>query len=513
MNRIFIYVFALFVCMGFISCSETDNVDVKNHFSFSEIKELDLSLLENDECAIGYFTLDATGKCVISSDKMWVTFSTAKDGEYFHDIQCNENIESVYVKVGNEAREFVDAIAVVTLFADGEEFVVGTITRSSKSYSFGLKGEDDAALETVRIDDKATAWVTFDANFECGIVDYPEWLVEPVWENDGYRFNVADGAVPMAQNGKIVFANSSMTQKYEFQVSYDGMNPETMRIDGDSPWGWIVSLDGKEFKKDASASVDGEENTIIMDALNMTVMCRDYSYKTIFAEDVSGALLLKEDGEAWIRAERDESAPQNVQVSVDKCVAKSTRSGYLFAVPDALYDKFKEDLEKANNNVDDDAESDETGTVWDKFWNKYEACVLAQVTQKDQGFRVTLKDGTDVPCETDENADYYIKLNGEFIITDIMACDVVHGESYVINTKLTAEDWSENYILHDINYVEIREKLWKLKLTEGDDGYYMISITVPTLEDWDEEWDKNVVLRIYTPELVPIKALVLRVQE
>ena len=92
-----------------------------------------------------------------------------------------------------------------------------------------------------------------------------------------------------------------------------------------------------------------------------------------------------------------------------------------------------------------------------------------------------------------------------------MACDVELGKSYVINTKLTSDDWSKSYALHDINGEEIRATKWKLKISEGEEGYYRVSITVP--KSLDEELDNNIVLRLFTSDNVNIKALVLRVQE
>lgn len=527
MNRLFIYIFAFLTCVATISCDEKNTGEVNGVFSFSEIKELDLSLLESEASATGYFTLEASGKCVISSDRLWVTFATNADDEFTHSMQCDETVDTVFVKVSNGARDFVDANAVVTLFANGEEQVVATISRSAISYQILLKDNTDTILESISINDKATAWICFDANFECGIIEYPEWLMEPVAEDGGYRLDVVAEAVPMEQSGSVVVSDRSMTRKYEFPVVYEGMNPKVMRIDGDSPWGWNVSLDGKEFKKKESSLIDGEEDTVVEGGLNMTVLCRDYSYKTIFLEYVSETLLIKDDSEAWIKAVCDESEPQKLFVTVDECKSASSRSGYLFALPVALYDEFKADVAFANENgaqagsgtLEEDNEED-TETVWDKFWNKYEGCVLAEITQKDQGFRVTLVEDeteTEIVCESDENADYYIKINGEYTITDIMACDVELGKSYVINTKLTADDcgWTEDvpyYEFRDIDGKEIREKYLGYPYVDVDEnGYFRVYVEFS--EEWNDDLNRNVVMRLYTRDVVNIKALVLRIQE
>lgn len=527
MNKIVIYIFAFLACTALFSCDEKNKDEVKSVFFFSDIKELDLSLIETGENAIGYFTLDATGKCVISSNRMWVTFSTDAKSEFTHSVQCNETVDTVFVKVSNEARDFAEANAVITLFANDEELVVATITRSAASKKVVLKDESDNIVESINIDNKATAWICFDASFECGIIDYPEWMVEPVAENGGYRFDVVQEAVPMEQSGTIMVSDKSFTNKYEFSVVYEGMDPKAMRIDGDSPWGWIVSLDGKEFKKDESSLIDGEDNTVIEGGLNMSVTCRDYSYEIVFAEFVSETLLIKDESEAWVKATRDEADTKSIHVTVDECSASSSRSGYLFAIPDALLDEFKSDVEYANEhgseNVSDSETEDaeeETETVWDRFWNKYEACVLAEIDQKDQGFKVFVVENdieTEVVCESDENADYYVKLNGEYTITDIMACDVELGKSYVINTKLTADDcgWTSeyaNYEFRDLDGNEISEMYLGYPYVEEDEnGCFRVYVELPG--SWSENLNRNIVLRLYTPDNVNIKALVLRIQE
>ena len=96
-----------------------------------------------------------------------------------------------------------------------------------------------------------------------------------------------------------------------------------------------------------------------------------------------------------------------------------------------------------------------------------------------------------------------------------MACDVELGKSYIINTKLTPDDWAKGHALHDINAKTeddfIRDSYFKLKIKEHEDGYYRITIKVPNA--LDEELDNNIILRLFTPDGVNIKALVLRVQE
>ena len=510
-DKFLIVAFAISICSCFVACNDTTDTETPAEIvSFSDIKELDINGLETQDFVTGYFELDVTGKWSVSSDKMWVTFSTTADGEYFYDIQGGADVDKVYVKVSNVARGFDESNAVVSLSAGNDERTVAVITRPAESYKFAMLSENDEVLTSIVVDENATAWARFDANFECGIIEYPEWLMEPVLENDGYRFNVISDCAPMEQTGKLVVANRSLTEKYEYPIDYVGMNPDIINIDGDSPWGWIVSLDGQEFKKDKASLSDESEDEVIYGSLNLNVVCRDYSYKFVFAESISETLFMKEGDEAWIKAVRNESDPKAVTVTVDEFEEKSSRSGCLFAVPDALYENFKSTLEAGKDTITFESRNDSIS-----IYNY----VLADVVQKDEGFKVVRveRDGTEVeiPCESDENADYYIKLSNEYTITDVMACDVEPGKNYTINTKLTSDDWSKSHALHDINAKSvddfINDTYFRLKITEHEDGYYRISIRVPN--PLDEELDNNIILRLFTPDGVNIKALVLRVQE
>ena len=512
-DRLLIAVLAFSLCTCFVACDDNENGQTAEKATFSEIQELNIKLLEEQDYATGYFTISASGRWTVSSDRMWVTFSTVADGEYMYDVQGNADVKTVYVKVSNEARGFAESVAVVTILEDAGEQTVASITRPAKSYDFGLQAADGTSLEKISIDESGSLWVAFNSNFECGIIDYPSWMMEPVFENGGYRFNVLEESLPMEQNGKLLVGNSSDTNTYSLDVDYVGMNPRVVEISGDTPWGWIVSLDGHEFRRDKASSSDDEENKVVYGSLNMNIVCRDYSYSFLFAENVSESLYLKEGNEAWIKAVRDENDPKAVKVTVDRYEEKSSREGYLFVVPDALHNNFKEALEagmdtiviaSAENMVD-------SISVYDY--------VLADVIQKGQGFSVVQimddESEVEIPCETDENADYYIKISSEYTVEDIMACNVEIGKKYTINTKLTEEDWQKNYAMSDINGEEIRASQWKYKAYLGEDGYYRIDVVVPKqswFEDPKKPYEKDIVIRLYTPELVNIKALVLRVQ-
>lgn len=514
-NKFLIAVFAVSICSCFVACDDTENSQVAEILSFTEIKELDIDLLESEEFVTGYFVLEATGIWSVSSDKMWVTFSTEANGEFYYDIQGGEDIDTVYVRASNVARDFTESNAVVTLLDDVKEYTVGIITRPAESYEFALLTSEGKTLDKVDIDGSASLWVGIGANYDCSIIDYPSWLMEPVPYNNGFNLNVVKDSVPMEQNGVLVFANRAQTMVDSIAINYAGMDPKAVEIEGDSPWGWIVSLDGKEFKKDQSSLSDSSEESIVYDFLNMDVICRDYSFHFVFAENNSEKLSIKDENEAWIKATRCEDSPKSVKVTVDEYEFRSSRSGYLFAVPDALLEDFKGTLELGKDTITFASNNDSIS-----IYNY----VLAEVIQKDEGFKVyNIADDSskeEVECEKDENADYYVRLSNEYSITDVMACDVKAGEEYILDTKLSPNEWNgTSFNLFDMDDPEktFRLSSWIPDLeAELEDGCYRMMVCVPEAS-WFEEnkISKNIVLRLYASPSSPvnIKAIVFRVQE
>lgn len=503
----FIYLFVALLSVGFIACNETeiDNEQLQE-ISFSEVSELDMDLLDSVGFATGYFTLEANGEWLVSSDQMtWVTFSKSFDGEYYADVAGNKGSNTVYVRISNNGRGYNGDKASIKLIADGKEYVVSTVERPGKKW-LNIVDINGAVVDAIEIGYSATEWFSFKAPFDCGIIEWPEWLEEPVFENDGYRFSVVadDELLQNPLEGTLLVSDITKNLQCNVSVKYIGMDPTAMEITGDTPWNWLASMNGKELKSKQTL-----DSVVVKASLEMNVVCRNNAYSIIFAEEVDSVLYPKNADEAWIKAVCDENNPKAVTVTVDAASSSTSRSGYLFAVPEAVCDSFNIAL----------ALQDSTNV----FVDKYQKYVLAQVEQRDAGFDVYLVEEngeTRIPCEVDESADYYVIVASNYFsgtAPDVSACNVKPEKEYIINTKLTEEEWSpKNFALFDINGEEIRTKTWipEKKGVLGDDGYYRINITVPEASWFEEnEIDKNVVLRLYTPDIVNIKALVLRVQE
>lgn len=510
----FIYLFVTLLSFALVACTYNDFVsDEPKEYSFSEIngselQGVDMTLIDDMEFVTGHFTFDAPGTWRVSSDQeTWITFSKELDGDYWADIEGNAENNIVYVRISDAGRGYITEKANIKFETNGKEYTVAVVERPGKKW-LTILDKDGGAVDFIEIDYSATAWYSFNAPFDCGIVKFPEWIVEPSYENDGYRFSIID-SLDLLQNpleGELVVSDKTMAIQKTIPVKYWGMDPAAMEIAGDTPWNWLASIDGKELKSKQTL-----DSVVIKANLEMSVVCRNNAYSLVFAEEVDSILYPKNIEDAWIKATHIDNDPRRVSVSVDAAETNDSRTGYLFAVPDAVCESFMVSLDlRDSTNV---------------FVDKYQKYVLAQVEQRDSGFDVFLvDDGTEtetkIPCSVDESADYYIIVSSNYFsgtAPDVTACNVELGKTYVINTKLTEDEWEGNFALLDINGEEVRIRTWipKQKAVLDEDGYYKITVTIPEDAEWFEENEiaKDVVLCLRTPDIVNIKALVFRVQE
>lgn len=480
-------------CCLVSACSDEEEI-VPVEVSFTAPAEFDMASLDSCDAIYSSFELTSNGAWSLYSDKMWVKLSLQADGGFFNDVKGGEGTHTVYIKVTNDARGFGDAKANVTVIAGGVSKSVATIERKGKEHEFALLSREGEALDRIEIGTDATVWVAPAANFECSILSCPAWISEPVVLDSGFTLNVANSFVPYEKEGVVTFGNADGSVVYEIPVVYVGMEPTLMEIEGDNtPWGWKVSLDGKTFVQETTTASGENVETIIENALEFSVTCLNYNYELVSAQvNSNGKLELMDAEESWILASQKGDDPSLVSVSVAS-MESSSRSGYLFAVPEAMYSNFADSL---------DVSSDV-----DTFIDSNLSYVVFEVEQKSlegtDGFIITDADGAPVACNVEE--EYYEWLCSEFSITDLTACELVPGKSYTIVTRLNESDWQGNFAITDLEGAHQRPKSWgNPTAVLGEDGLYRLNITVPA------SLNKTIILRLYTPQIVNIKALVIR---
>lgn len=487
----------VFACLV-SACTEKEEL-VPVEVTFTAPVDLDMSALDSCESIIGSFELTSNADWSLNSDKMWVKLSLERDGWYFNDLRGGKGVHTVYIKVTNDARDFNEAQATVTLEADGNTQNVVTITRKGIEHSFELFSGDGEQIDIIEIGTEATTWVKPVANFECALLSCPEWVSEPEAFEDGYTLNVAQAFIPYEKEGTVTFGNKDGSKVFEVPVVYTGMDSTEIKIDSEyTPWNWKVSLDGKTFVQETLAASGENVETIVENALTFSVTCFNYDYKMVPLQVENGKLELMDANESWIFASQSEDDLSKLSVSVDSLLSGS-RKGYLFALPVVLYDNFIDSLE-VSSDVD---------TFVDSNINY----VVTEIEQRDltgsDGFIITEADGSTVPCAVEE--EHYERLCSEFTITDLMACNLVPGKSYTINSRLTAEDWGGSIAIVELvsgnSYKSHFLSTWgSPKSVVGDDGTYSFTIKVP--ESLKEK--EMVIMRLYNTGNINIKALVIR---
>ena len=492
-SKLYIACLAMVLCCWVSACSDEEEL-VPVEVSFTTPAAFDMAALDSCESIVNSFELTSDGAWHLSSDKMWVKLSLQGDGEFYNDIQGGEGVHTVYIKVTNEARGFGKSQATVKVIAGNKSQDVVTVEREGVLHDFSLLSSEGEEIEKIEIGTDATVWVAPVANFECSILSCPAWISEPVVLDSGFTLNVANSFVPYEKEGVVTFGNADGSVVYEIPVVYVGMEPTLMEIEGDNtPWGWKVSLDGKTFVQETTTASGENVETIIENALEFSVTCLNYNYELVSVQvNSNGKLELMDAEESWILASQKGDDPSLVSVSVAS-MESSSRSGYLFAVPEAMYSNFADSL---------DVSSDV-----DTFIDSNLSYVVLEVEQKSleatDGFIITDANGTAVSSVVEE--EYYEWLCSEFSITDLTACELVPGESYTIVTRLNASDWQGNFAITDLEGAHQRLKSWGNPSPElGEDGLYRMNITVPA------SLNKTIILRLYTPQIVNIKALVIR---
>ncbi|MBR5592481.1 MAG: DUF5003 domain-containing protein [Bacteroidaceae bacterium] len=493
-----LYIACLAVALSCLvsACVESEELDSAG-LSFTELRDLDMAALDSCESIIGSFELTANGDWSLYSDKMWVKLSLERDGWYFNDLKGEAGVYTVYVKVTNDARDFNDATATITLDADGKTQCVATMERKGLERIFALMS-DGQKIERIEIGPKAEITFELVTNFECALLSLSgcEWLEEPEKVDNGYKLKVLESLVPhpYVLDGTATFGNEDGSLLFEVPVVYK--DPVTMVIVNDNdytPWNWDASIDGKTFVQQNSSLADDSVKIVVENAFVYKLSCLNYEFKLVSAQMVNGKLEKMDADESWIIATRSENDSTQVSVSV-KPLSTVSRHGYQFAVPVEQYDVFIESL-AASNDVSE-------------FTDKYTSYIMLQVQQcNNDGFIITDADGVAMNSIVEE--EYYEWLSSEFSITDLTTCNLEPGKSYTIETKLTRNEWKGNFALRYKDYLDnntkLRLKNWgNPEAILDDNGYYILNIKVPA------SLNQEVVLWLYTQDIVNIKALVIR---
>lgn len=530
MNKIskwFIIPSIIVMGLAMVACTDFNNDDdMPGEFAYT-VPELDIEALDSCDYVAGSFTIDAPGNWRVESDKMWLTLSLDSAGVYVSEERGGKGTHTVYVKVTNAAREFVDATAVIKLITDTEVFVVTTVLRPAKEYKLTLMSAEGDVIDDIRIGYSGVESVRVEANYECAVVEYPNWLEEPVVNKGLYTFSVVQDSIPVERRGKIVVSDITMNVKREFEIVYDGMNPNNISVSGEhDPWWWNVSADGKVFKKLPQEGLSSTEEVVVENSLSMNVVCRNFDYSLLFIEENDELYSLKTGDDAWIKGACNEAEKGAITITVEPNALEKPRTGYLFAVPEAMCDSFMTVTQETSS----------VEMMVETFVNN----VIAHITQ--EGIVVEGGDGSGgegsvideeacVVTDNDGNVSYsvvepdldvhtflfteFFSASGEIeeaVANDknVVTCDIVPGKAYSINTKVTGNN--RNFELLDYESAPTWKEIsgienWNAGMVKKDDGNWYLEFTVP------ESFDKTVVVRISSKNNINIKIIIMRIKK
>ncbi len=480
-----------FCCLVSACSDEEEQLPVEVSFIAPAPESFDIASLDSCESIMNSFELTSNGAWRLYSNKMWVKLSLSPDGEFYNDIQGAEGTHTVYIKVTNDARLFSKSQATVKLIAGNKVKDVVTIERGGKKRAFALLTSEGEELENIDFGTGTSATVVVDANFDCSILSLPAWMGEPEAASGAFSLNVAKDSIPFPNTGVAVFGTADSSVVYEVPVVYSGMAPDVVDINGEySAWGWVVSLDGKEFTQSGTTSMT--ETTVVKDALMFSVACLNYDYKLVPIQIYDGKLMLMDSRSTWILSSKSKEDPSQVKVTV-RALSEGYRAGYLFAVPSALYSDFISSCQASR-----DAQT---------FIDENSSYIMFEVEQKDPslygGFIVT--DANEETVEVVQEKEKYDWLSSELNVTDITACKLVPGQSYTINTKLSSTEWDGAFKLTNLEYNAEDVENWGTPVAKlGADGIYQLNITVP------ESLNEAIILRLYNGMNINVKVLVIR---
>ena len=381
------------------------------------------------------FSFAANMDWKLSSNKTWCTLaSSAMEGQ---NISGQAGNQSVKIKISDEGQDFTETKAAITLSMGGKNQTVAEVIRTAKAYELKVYDAEGKEVNQLAIGTDGSLYLKVEANFEFAATAFPEWLnVEMAQDatNVGIQtgtISVVGDAIKYKQEtsstNKITFANQAGTAKFEFPVTYAGMDPNIISFIPGSQWGVSVAKDGKTYK---TQSLDGStpEDVAVPYSVTITALNDEYVFEYYKYDSKYGWTRYQTEyagvEQPWFTISED-NKKGNIKVSF-AANTEAERTGYLLAFPKAIYESISSDI--------DGKILDQSTDCWE-LKIEYEKYVIAEFVQESG-------------AETLENTGFTVvnSLKFEEIkntkVTDPEIIDVVRGnclyygnEIYSINVN------------------------------------------------------------------------------
>lgn len=416
----------------------------------------------------------------ITTGAIWCKLSL--DGEnYMYDVSGEAGTSKVFVKVGDEALDFNEASTVLTITREGQKEVIVNIHRSPKDYLLSLTDESGETCDKIKVASNGTVSFNVEANFDFGISEKPEWIDEFVITTSKEIPNKKNIYAVVSENfeafpctGTLLFMNSDNSVSFPYEISYSGMEPALIEIEGVNPWGWSLSSDGMTFSN--SSSLSGEKIEY-KGSVPYIVKSFKYDSRYLFFQEEGNDIVLMYSDEAWLKIEINSEDASQVAVTAEAYppLTEGSRKGYMMAVPAALYEEF---IALYNSNP--------TVSFIDEKYNY----VMLEVTQTSdyveltKGFDVNDAMFNKLDCFAETDEAYLAMIKEKFNISEVYAVSAEPGmyiHAYPHLTDLHWEGWNvENTVVVDAegNEIEKSTVAFEIGMTMTDE--YYISLQAQT---------------------------------
>ena len=380
----------------------------------------------------------------IASDAIWCTLSV--DGVTFaNDIAGGAGEATVFVKVGNEAQEFAESVATLTMMRRGNKETIAKVHRTAMGYSLRVVDANGEECSEIAVSSTGVLEFSVEANFDFGVSEKPQWIDEFTVNTDkedayrrSFRITVADEYEAVPCKDVLKFFNGDGTAQFDYMLSYSGMSPERIRIEGENPWGWNLSADGAIFSVLNKISGDSlqYEGAVPYKVTTLNYDCR----YLCFNEGEDSALELMEQPNSWLKVNVDSDDASKVSISGEPFPAETEgeRKGYVVALPAVTYDSIMA-LYESLHDV----------SFIDSVYNN----VMIEVTQVSdyvdltKGFTVMKGMTTELDCFEESDPAMLAMLDEKYSLDKVYAVSADAGSYLQIFPHLSErhwEGWSED---------------------------------------------------------------------
>lgn len=409
------------------------------------------------------FTANMTWQ--LSSSALWCKF--VSNGTEYTDLTGEAGAQSISLKITDDALDFTESTAKITLTMGGQSQEIATITRAAQTYNVTLLGEDEAELSAIAIGTTGDLTITVEANFEYALnLTSDKFTCTKVVDSDNqYIIAVAEGYQknPIAETEGVKLNVLSATDNIkEYAVTYAGMDPNTIRISGVNKWGWSVTMDGTDFSYTNSTT---QETVSVGSSVTYTVTALNDDYKFFYMLEGGSQYWYYPEEDSWLHATKD---GETVTVKAD--MGYTSRTGYIFAFPAAKYETVMASI-NTDNAIDE------------SFIDTYQSNVLMEVSQKSASSGFTVRNGLTwetLDCQL-YTGDYIEFFTSNYGLTteDVYEVTASAGSSLIAYPPLSETEWYGEAYPYDSS-AQLIEGL-SLEPGMDDTGMYL-QISVPSTQ-------------------------------